>query len=80
MMSQKTAPRIPKVTKKSFAGFFTSIKQEAKKVHWTSKPELLRSTKVVVIATPVFGFLIYGVDLVVRGFLDMLAMLFGIVG
>jgi len=79
-MSQKTAPRIPKVTRKSFTGFFASIKQEAKKVHWTSKPELLRSTKVVIVATPIFGFLIYGVDLVVRGFLDMLAMLFGIAG
>lgn len=80
MTTHKTAPRVPKVTKKSISGYFASIKKEAKKVHWTSKPELLRSTKLVVLATPIFGFLIYGADLAVKGFLDLLGMLFGVVG
>lgn len=50
--------------------YFREVQNELKKVSWTSKPELITSTKAVIIATFVFGFSIYLTDLAVRGFLD----------
>lgn len=53
--------------------YFREVQNELKKVTWTSREELILSTKAVVIATFVFGFSIYLADLVVRGFLDGLS-------
>ncbi len=47
--------------------FFREVIDELKKVHWTSREELLLSTKAVVIATFAFGLMIYLCDLVIRG-------------
>ncbi len=61
--------------------YFRSVQDELKKVTWTSKKELLLCTKAVIIATFVFGFAIYFVDLALRGVLDgigsLVRMLFG---
>lgn len=59
---------ITKETKK--LSYLREVQNELKKVNWTSKPELITSTKAVIIATFVFGFSIYLADLTVRGFLD----------
>jgi preprotein translocase subunit SecE len=55
--------------------YFREVQNELKKVTWTSRQELILSTKAVIIATFVFGFSIYLADLAVRGCLDGLGHL-----
>jgi preprotein translocase subunit SecE len=61
--------------------YFTEVKSELKKVTWTTKGELIFSTKAVIVATFVFGLAIYAVDLGIRGVLDfashIVRMVFG---
>ncbi len=52
--------------------FIGDLKDELKKVSWTTKPELLSATKAVVIATFTFGIGIYIVDLVIKNSLDLI--------
>ena len=63
---------VKKFTLRSFmkAGWLQSVKDELKKVSWTSKDELKKSTKVVIGSTLFIGFGIYCVDLVIRHTLD----------
>ena len=67
--------------RKQETSYFRSVQEELKKVTWTSKKELVLSTKVVIAATFVFGFAIYFVDLALRGVLDgigsFVRMIFG---
>jgi preprotein translocase subunit SecE len=51
------------------------LKDELRKVAWTSKEELKICTKIVVGSTFMFGLGIYGVDLVVKGFLEAIHMI-----
>ena len=44
-----------------------------------SKEELIFGTKIVIIATFLFSFVIYGVDLVIRGALNGVSTLFQLV-
>lgn len=46
--------------------FIRELKEEIRKVSWTSKEELTKSTKIVLGATFAFGIAIYLVDLLVR--------------
>jgi preprotein translocase subunit SecE len=62
-----------KTEKKSF---LSEVKTELKKVSWTSKQELLLSTKVVIYSTFIFGFGIYFSDLGMKSLLDGLALVF----
>jgi preprotein translocase subunit SecE len=55
--------------------FFREVINELKRVTWTSKEELLIATKAVVIATFVFGLMIYMCDLVIRGTVTGIGML-----
>lgn len=61
--------------------YFREVQSELKKVTWTSKEELLFCTKTVILATFVFGFAIYLIDLTIRGGLDLagvfVRMMFG---
>lgn len=50
--------------------FIQEVKEELKKVSWTSREELLLSTKLVVLATFIFGLGIYLADLLIKGSLD----------
>ena len=56
--------------------YFREVISELKKVSWTPREELIASTKAVVLATFVFGFAVYAVDLVIRGALDGVGVLF----
>jgi preprotein translocase subunit SecE len=56
--------------------YFREVQNELKKVTWTSREELIFSTKTVVIATFVFGFGIYAIDLAIREALDLAGALF----
>ena len=52
--------------------FISEIKEEMKKVSWTTRRELVFSTKMVLLSMFVFGFSIYVVDLSIKGLLEML--------
>jgi preprotein translocase subunit SecE len=61
--------------------YFREVQSELKKVTWTSKGELIFCTKTVIMATFLFGFAIYLIDLTIRGGLDLASsfvkMMFG---
>lgn len=56
--------------RKSKVGFLQELKNELKKVSWTSREELTTCTKIVVGATLFFGVGIYVVDLLLRNLLQ----------
>jgi preprotein translocase subunit SecE len=56
--------------------YFREVLEELKKVNWTPRSELIASTRAVVLATFVFGFAVYGVDLIIRGGLNGVGTLF----
>ena len=55
-------------------GFIRDLKEELRKINWTTKEELKFCTKIVVGATLFFGLGIYGVDLVIKGALELIAL------
>jgi preprotein translocase subunit SecE len=60
-------------TEKKKLSYFREVQNELKKVTWTSKEELIFSTKAVIIATFLVGLAIYAVDLGIRGIMDLTA-------
>ena len=60
--------------KKRAFNYVQELKEELKKVSWTTKEELKLSTKVVIGATFLFGIGIYLFDLVIKGALDLVAL------
>ncbi|NGX46961.1 MAG: Protein translocase subunit SecE [Chlamydiae bacterium] len=68
--SKKT--KVEKKKKKDPITFISDLKEELKKVSWTTRTELLSATKIVVLATFCFGIGIYVVDLIVKGFLEFI--------
>ncbi len=66
--------------KKGKIGYLQSIKDELKKVSWTSKEDLTQCTKIVVSATVAFGIGIYVADLFIRGVLQGLSSLVKMIG
>ena len=63
--------------KKRFIPFtLASLKKEFSQVTWTSKPQLILLTKVVIISTFCFGFGVYIADLIIKGALDGIGTLF----
>jgi len=56
-------------TEKKKVSYFREVQNELKKVTWTSKGELIFCTKAVIIATFLFGFAIYLVDLAIGSML-----------
>jgi preprotein translocase subunit SecE len=56
--------------RKSGEGILQGLKNELKKVSWTSKEELKLCTKIVVGSTMLFGLGIYGIDLFVKSVLE----------
>jgi preprotein translocase subunit SecE len=51
-------------------GYVRELKEELKKVTWTTKDELVLCTKIVVGATFMFGLGIYLADLTIKAFLN----------
>lgn len=79
MELKKTQSQAP-ATEKTFSTqkvkeFVGDIKSEIHKIHWTSREELLAYTKIVVIATFLFGMAIYFVDMIIQGTLGGLSYL-----
>ena len=55
---------------KKKVSYFREVQNELKKVNWTSRKELILSTRAVVFATFLFGLAIYLCDLVIRASID----------
>lgn len=70
-VKSKKTPTEKKKRKDLFT-FISNLKEELKKVSWTTKAELLSATKIVVLATFCFGIGIYGIDLVIKGLLELI--------
>ncbi|MCH9608935.1 MAG: Protein translocase subunit SecE [Chlamydiales bacterium] len=66
------AKKQTKADAQSLVKFFGDVKQELKRVDWTSKDELRAYTKIVVACIFSFGLSIYFVDLIIRGSLDFM--------
>jgi preprotein translocase subunit SecE len=62
-------------TQQKKRSYFREVQDELKKVTWTSRQELVVSTKAVIIATFTFGLGIYLCDLVIRGAVNGLSNL-----
>ena len=62
-------------TQQKKQSYFREVQGELKKVTWTSREELVVSTKAVIIATFAFGLGIYLCDLVIRGAVNGLGTL-----
>lgn len=60
-------------SQRAFA-FLRDLKEELRKVSWTSREELVFATKAVVGTTFFLGLGIYLVDLIIKGFLDLVAL------
>ncbi len=71
-MQAKLKKQLSKKKRKTLFTFISELKEELKKVTWTTKPELISATKVVVIATACFGVGIYLVDFVIKGTLTLI--------
>lgn len=59
-------------SKKSGFSYIQELKEELKKVSWTSQEELRFATKMVVMTTLFFGVGIYLVDFLIKGSLEMI--------
>lgn len=64
----------PVKKKRKYRGFIKELKEELKKVSWTSREELILCTKIVVGSTFIFGLGIYLADLTMRGLLNWLSI------
>lgn len=60
----------------SLRTYLRAVRSEFKKIHWTSRADLIRSTRLVLVATLLFGLLVYLTDLTVRGGLGGLKAVF----
>jgi len=59
-------------SKISVFSYIQDLKDELRKVSWTSQEELSFSTKMVVLATLLFGLSIYVVDFVIKSCLEFI--------
>lgn len=65
----------PAVKKKRVFTFIQDLKEELKKVSWTTQAELIFSTKMVVGTTFFLGLGIYLIDLLIKGCLDTITLI-----
>lgn len=80
-MNEETITLVQETKSQMRRGYVKELKEELKRVSWTSKGELFHSTKIVVGSTFVFGFGVYLVDLVIQGSLNGLhALVFKVIG
>ncbi len=62
----RDAPAKEKKKRFSFFHFLRELKDELKRVSWTTQAELKVSVKVVIISTFLFGFGVYLADIIIR--------------
>ncbi len=71
---------VAKKKKEPGASFFKELKEEMKRVSWTTKQELYTCTKIVVTAIFSLGLGIYVIDLLIRLILNALGSLARLLG
>lgn len=59
-----------KASGKKIVEFIGDVKQELKKIDWTSKEELKSYTKIVLASTFLFGLFVYFIDLIIQSILN----------
>ncbi len=74
-LSSDAPSKAPSRKRKTAFRFVQELKEELKKVSWTTKEELRLSTKIVIGAIFLFGLGIYLFDLVIKGALDFIALI-----
>ena len=90
MMEVKKTQQLPKVANATtsetvvktgqWKDFLGDIKDEFKKISWTSPEELRAYTKIVVAGTFIFGMGIYFMDIIIQTFLSGLNFLMRLIG
>lgn len=73
-LSSDTPSQAAKKKRPAFS-FVKELREELKKVSWTTKDELKFSTKIVIGSTFFLGLGIYLFDLVIKGALDLIALI-----
>lgn len=68
------------VSTKRVRDFVADIKSEIQKITWTNREELFAYTKIVVLATLIFGMSIYMLDLIIQSILGSLNFLLHFIG
>ncbi|MBT3394446.1 MAG: preprotein translocase subunit SecE [Waddliaceae bacterium] len=68
--------KIKKTAKTKNFNFVGDVKEELKKISWTTKEELKIYTKIVVASTFVFGLVIYCADVVIQQALSVAGIMF----
>ncbi len=68
------------VSAKRAQTFVADVKSEIFKITWTSREELIAYTKIVVLATLLFGLAIYALDLMIQGALSGLSVVMRLMG
>ena len=68
LMESNTKQSVKK--RKDPLSFISELKEELKKVSWTTKSELFSATKIVIMSMFGFGIGIYLVDLFIKGILE----------
>jgi preprotein translocase subunit SecE len=71
MEAKSKKPKLDKRKRRDPFSFISDLKEELKKVSWTTKAELLSATKIVVISVFAFGIGIYIMDLAIKGILEL---------
>jgi preprotein translocase subunit SecE len=80
MKKTQVSPTVEKAVESSFTvkkarNFVADVKSEIYKINWTNRDELIVYTKIVVLATFLFGMSIYLLDLMIQGTLGGLNLL-----
>lgn len=60
--------------------FFIATEGEMKKVSWPTRPEVIRSTKVVIVTMLLMGMILFMADLLFMGFFSLIGVLKGFPG
>jgi preprotein translocase subunit SecE len=55
--------------------FVSEVRQELKRVEWTSKDEIKSYTKIVLASTLVFAMFVYFTDLIIQGVLGLINLI-----
>ncbi len=63
------------LTKEKKPSYFRQVQQEFKKISWTSKEELILSTKIVIISTFLFALGIYIADISIKSVFSLISNL-----
>jgi preprotein translocase subunit SecE len=68
-IKKRSPSKVGALTSQHMVNFVAEMKNEVRKITWTSQEELITYTKIVVSATLLIGMGIYGLDLIIQSVL-----------